>query len=148
MKLNLGSGFRKQLGYINIDNRQECFPDLIFDLTKGLPYPDNSCSEIRAYDFLEHLTPDQALFMIDEVYRVLRPNGKFESFTPSTTGNGAFMDLHHRSFWNRASWMYFCNDEYRKLYGTKAKFRGEAEDVISDTNLNIIHTRVVIYAIK
>ena len=148
MKLNLGCGFRHEEGFVNIDNREECHPDLLCDLSGRLPFEDNSIGEIRAFDFLEHLYPDDAIHLIEEIYRVLAPNGKFESLTPSTIGNGAFMDLHHRSFWNRCSWIYFTDDAHRELYGTKAKFKGNVQDVITNTQLNVIHTHAVLYACK
>lgn len=148
MKLNLGCGYNHEEGFVNIDNRIECKPDLVCDLDFRLPFEDNTIEEIRAFDFLEHLYSDNALFLIDEIYRVLIPNGKFESLTPSTSGNGAYMDLHHKSFWNRCSWIYFIDDAYRHLYGTKAKFKGEIRDVFTNTSLNIIHTHAVLYACK
>ena len=32
MKLNIGSGFRKMDGYINVDNFEECKPDVLMNL--------------------------------------------------------------------------------------------------------------------
>ena len=36
MKLNLGSGFRKRQGYVNIDVREDCNPDIVMDIELGL----------------------------------------------------------------------------------------------------------------
>ena len=148
MKLNLCSGFRKQRGYINIDNRAETDPDLWCDIEGGLPYEDASIEEVRAVDALEHLHQDKVIFVIEEIWRVLKNNGLFYSMTPSTEGAGAFSDFNHRSYWNRASWLYFSNDAYRQLYGTKAKFEGEVQDIMTDRKLNIIHTEATMYAVK
>ncbi len=148
MKLNLGSGYRRKSGYINIDNRPETEPGLLCDIEKGLPYEDGSISEIRAVDILEHFHQDKVIFVIEEIWRVLKNNGLFYSLTPSTEGAGAFSDFNHRSYWNRASWLYFSNDAYRQLYGTKAKFEGEVQDIMTDRKLNIIHTEATMYAVK
>ena len=149
MKLNLGAGFRPQAGYINIDNRPEVEPDLLCDIEIGLPYDDDSIDEIRAVDFLEHVHQDKVIFVIEEIWRVLKDGGLFYSLTPSTAGIGAFMDFNHRSYWNLGSFLYFTDDAYRRLYGTKAKFQGEVRDTIIDHRLrNIIHTEATMYAVK
>ncbi len=146
MKLNLGSGFRQQKEYVNIDNRPETDPDLLCDIEAGLPYEDDSISEIRAVDFLEHT--HQVIFVIEEIWRVLKDNGLFYSRTPATCGRGAFQDPTHVSYWNLNSWLYYTNDDYRKLIGTKAKFQGEVQDIVTDRKMHVIHTEATMYAVK
>ena len=147
MKLNLGCGFRPEEGYVNIDNREEVSPDLVCDITKGLPYEDDSVDEVRAFDFLEHIPIGETIKVIEEIWRVLKPGGKFESFTPSTDGRGAFQDPTHVSFWNMNSWLYYSHPAYRALYGIKANFELETcRNVPSEGN--IIHTYVVAKAKK
>ena len=150
LKLNLGSGYQKLPGYINIDFRPETGPDLCLDVTAGLPYVDNSIDEVRAFDFLEHIPMDKTIAVIEEIYRVLKPEGKFESFTPSTDGRGAFQDPTHRSFWNRNSWFYYSLPAYRNLYGIKAGFNiAICEDELDKPpEWGIIHTHVVAIAKK
>jgi GT2 family glycosyltransferase/predicted SAM-dependent methyltransferase len=147
--LNLGCGYRKLDGYVNIDNRAEVKPDLLCDVLQGLPYSDNSVDEVRAYDFLEHIPQPHMIEVIEEIYRVLKPNGIFESFTPSTDGRGAFQDPTHVSYWNRNSWSYYSDPTSRDLYGIKANFTyAMLEDVITSVGHNIIHTHVVGKAVK
>jgi len=149
MRLNLGSGFRKMNGYINIDNRPETEPDLLCDIEKsGFPADCADVEEVRAVDFLEHLNQDKVIKVIEEIWRVLKNNGLFYSRTPSVEGRGAFQDPTHRSFWCLNSWMYYTNDDYRKLIGTKAKFQGEVQDLITDSKMRIIHTEATLYAVK
>lgn len=148
MKINLGCGFRKIEGYTNIDNRPEVNPDMVCDVLNGLPFDDDSIDEVRAFDFLEHIPLGKTIQVIEEIYRVLKPGGIFESLTPSTDGRGAFMDPTHLSFWNRNSWSYYIIDEYRELYGIKAKFQGQVLDHITNDALHIIHTHAVLQAVK
>ena len=149
MKLNLGSGLRKIDGYINIDNRAEVKPDVICDVPEGLPYPDNSIDEVRAFDFLEHIPLGKTILVIEEIYRVLKPDGFFEHFTPSTDGRGAFQDPTHISFWNYNSWLYYTDDSHRELYGIQAKFNiVQLRDVISNNALRVIHTHGIMEAVK
>jgi len=76
IRLNLGCGGDKREGYINIDIRKSVEPDLILDLeNEGLPYNDNSVEEVVAQDFLEHISWKKAVWLLKEIYRVLRPEG-------------------------------------------------------------------------
>jgi SAM-dependent methyltransferase len=52
------------------------------DLTGALPYSDNSIAKIQAQDVLEHLPFDTAPFVLDEIYRVLKPGGVFRLSVP------------------------------------------------------------------
>lgn len=140
IRLNLGSGYRKIPDFVNIDNRIETGPDMVLDVTRGLPYDDNSVDMVAAMDFLEHIPTGKTVALIEEVYRVLKPGGEFISVTPSTDGRGAFQDPTHVSFWNANSWLYYMDDAYRALYGIRAKFSGSIMDVITDEESHVIHT--------
>ncbi len=149
IRLNLGSGYTKIDGYANIDNRKEVNPDLLCDVLEGLPYDDSSVDEVRAFDFLEHIPLGKQVDVITEIWRVLKPGGLFDSFTPSTDGRGAFQDPTHVSFWNRNSWLYYSDPQYRNLYGIKADFEIEnIEDTEPDPAWMIIHTHVIARARK
>lgn len=77
MKLNLGCGVAKRMGYVNIDKRQEVKPDLVLDLEEAkLPFPDASCSEILANDILEHLSHRVVRQVLKEWRRVLQQRGR------------------------------------------------------------------------
>jgi len=52
------------------------------DLASPLPYPDNSIAKIQAQDVLEHLAFEKVPFVLDEVYRVLKPGGIFRLSVP------------------------------------------------------------------
>jgi SAM-dependent methyltransferase len=52
------------------------------DLTAPLPYPDDSIAKIQAQDVLEHLPFHKVSFVLDEIYRVLRPAGIFRLSVP------------------------------------------------------------------
>jgi len=148
MKVNLGCGYNKPKDFVNVDNRAEVNPDLIADATFSLPFKDNSVDEITANDFLEHVPIGKTSFVVEEIYRVLKDGGRFNSFTPSTDGRGAFQDPTHVSFWNANSWLYYTHDAYRNLYGIKAKFAGKVYDVVTDHSLRIVHTKAQLMAVK
>ena len=148
LKLNLGCGYRKLEGYVNLDDRSIVEPDLLCDISNVLPYRDNEIDEVRAFDFLEHIPIGKTVKVIEDIYRVLKPGGLFEHFTPSTDGRGAFQDPTHISFWNINSWFYYMDDNYRNLCGINAKFEGELKDILTDRHNNIVHTYGKLRAVK
>jgi len=145
LKINLGCGNRKLDGYINIDIDRSVKPDLVHDLQRSIPYPDEFVDHVRAYDFLEHIPIGKTIHVVDEIWRVLKVGGTFEHFTPSTDGRGAFQDPTHQSFWNINSWLYFCKDQWPGQYGIKSRFTVESlQDVITSNELRIIHTHGIL----
>jgi SAM-dependent methyltransferase len=52
------------------------------DLAAALPYAENSIAKIQAQDVLEHLAFDKVPFVLDEIYRVLKPGGAFRLSVP------------------------------------------------------------------
>lgn len=52
------------------------------DITQPFPLPDNSVDAFQAEDVFEHIAYDRLAPVIDEIYRVLRPNGLFRLSLP------------------------------------------------------------------
>ena len=78
MKLNIGCGFNKLDGYLNVDQFPECAPDLLWNLeTTPWPFAESSVDELVAHHVLEHLGQETKVFfaIIKELYRVLRHDG-------------------------------------------------------------------------
>lgn len=122
MRIDLGCGRRKQQGWYGIDCQKLDGVDLVCDCNRVIPLPDSVACEVRAYDFLEHIRNDKRIHIMSEIWRILKPNGIFTSFTPSTDGRGAFQDPTHYSFWNENSFWYYTDDAHRALYDIKPKF--------------------------
>ena len=144
MKLNLGSGNRKKEGYVNIDIDETSGPDLVLDILTGLPYEDETVDKVIAFDFLEHIPIGRTIYVINEIWRVLKLGGIFEHFTPSTDGRGAYQDPTHVSFWNINSWLYYCEGVWAGMYGIESRFKTKnLQDIITSDAYNIIHTHGV-----
>ena len=151
MKLNLGSGMRKLEGYINIDNREECDPDVILDIEEGFPLiGDSTVEEIIAYDILEHVHQDKVIFVMSEIHRVLKLGGIFDFFIPSVEGVGGFMDPYHRSWWNIGSFLYYVHPTWHDLYPKLPFFNvvKQIRRVITDKELQLIHITGQITPVK
>jgi SAM-dependent methyltransferase len=149
-RVNLGCGFRKVAGYINIDISDTHDPDVILDVTKGLYFKDNEIDEVRAYDFMEHIPQDKVIFVMSEIHRVLKPGGIFDFFIPSTEGLGGHMDPSHLSYWNINTFLYFVHPVWHDLYPDWPFFK--VVDVIRKVctmpELNIIHITGKVTPIK
>lgn len=124
MKLNLGCSDRILDGFINVDIAPG--PGVtVADLRRPWPWPDSSIELVQAHDIIEHL-PDK-IHTMNELYRVLQPNGGVEIVVPTTDGPGAFQDPTHVSFWHRHSFWYFeggnpYRDRFAVAYGIVARF--------------------------
>ena len=78
MKLNLGCGFKKKEGYVNVDKFSGCMPDKEWDLTQApWPFEDSSCEEARFEYSLEEMgeTKKDLFAVLKELYRVMKPSG-------------------------------------------------------------------------
>src|SRR4051812_36948930 len=70
--LHLGCGGRLFEGWINIDMESAGKrPDLLLDLSLGLPAPDESVNRIYSEDFLEHLDRRGGRRLLNDCYRAL-----------------------------------------------------------------------------
>lgn len=79
MRLHLGCGKRYISGWTNIDGAEiagQKKPDMVLDLSKPLPFDDRSINEIMAIHLFEHFYPQDALGILSDWYRVLRPMGR------------------------------------------------------------------------
>lgn len=72
MKINIGSGYKRFDGFMNVDDDPGVNPDYIVDLNKGvLPFEDNSIDAVIAHHILEHIGDNFIPLMID-LYRVCK----------------------------------------------------------------------------
>ena len=125
MKLNLGSGNLKKEGFLNIDISKECNPDRVLDITKGLPFEDNSCEEIHCGCVLEQICCNEKfIFVLNEIWRVLKPDGKLTGYVPSTDASVLFKDPMDCRFFQLDTFKYFTVDEhYYKEFGKNYGFK-------------------------
>ena len=135
MKLNICCAERFVEGYVNVDIvPQHVPPGFNFqevDLALSWPWPDNTFTEVLAYDAIEHL-PDH-IHTMNEAWRVLEPGGVFNIDVPTTDGRAAWQDPTHVSFWNRNSFWYYeaenvHRERFTESYGIKAKFKVVREE--------------------
>ena len=114
-KLILGVGEKRHEGYFGIDITPTSATDMVFDLDKpNWPIQDDSIEEVQAVHFLEHIHNHIQLF--NEVYRIMKPNGKFMVMGPHAQSDGAWQDPTHTRPLSLEFFRYF-NREWQEAIG-------------------------------
>lgn len=100
-----------------------------------IPWPDASFGSVSAYDFIEHVPRllssadgDETVFpfvrLMDEVWRVLVPGGRFYALTPAWPHADAFTDPTHVNIITAHTHEYFCGDSpLARMYGFRGRFQ-------------------------
>jgi len=102
-----------------------------------IPFSDEFFDYITAHDFIEHVprviynphrrTPFIAL--MNEIWRTLKPGGRFLSQTPAYPQPATFWDPTHVNFITEQTFpMYFCGSEIGKAYGFEGNFQLFSQD--------------------
>lgn len=102
--LDLGSGehpyMEDNADVVHVDNIYLSHVDLVFDVTKNpLPFKDSEFDKVVMFNFLEHLSPNEMVTVLKEVYRVVRLGGKVIISVPyHSSGNASGDPLHISQF--------------------------------------------------
>jgi SAM-dependent methyltransferase len=100
-----------------------------------IPFEDNHFGSVSAFDFIEHvpriLPADDAvgtrfpfIRLMNEIWRVLAPGGRFYALTPAYPHAEAFTDPTHVNVITAHTHEYFCGDEpTARVYGFVGRFR-------------------------
>ena len=110
VKIDLGCGENKQPNFIGIDVRPLKGVDIVHDLEKfPYPLPDNCASLAVASHLVEHINPHGGVFLkfMDEVWRILKPDGEFLIGTPYAGSPGYWQDPTHCNPCSENTWRYF-----------------------------------------
>lgn len=88
-----------------------------------IPAEDGSVGIIHAYHFFEHLTGEQAIDMLFECQRVLKPGGILQFCMPWFKSEIASQDLTHKSFWTESTFRTLMNNPYYDPSASKKKWK-------------------------
>lgn len=120
IRLDLGCGPRKKLGYVGIDRVKFRGVDIVLDFTKEpLPFTDNMVDAIYSDHALEHLEIEDVVKLMGEIHRVCRNDAQVEIRVPHFSGFTNFYEYHKTSF-RLNSFAEFLWEE--GMYNSKAKF--------------------------
>ena len=110
IQLDIGCGDNKQLGYYGMDIRDIPTADIVHDCEEyPWPLPDESVLRALAIHIVEHINPHRFGFIkwMDEVWRILRPDGQLVIVTPHGYSMGYLQDPTHCNPCNETTWLYF-----------------------------------------
>ena len=110
VKLDIGSGWNQEPGFINIDCRQLPGVDIVHDV-ESLPWPlpDVCATLVMARHMVEHINPTNQGFIkfMDECWRVLKIGGQMMLVTPYAGSPGYWADPTHINGCTPKTWDYF-----------------------------------------
>jgi SAM-dependent methyltransferase len=112
--IDMGGGLNCEPGWESLDVREGAVH--VWDVfgTRHLPFEDSSVFAFRAFDFLEHGSDADALWLMDEIHRCLVPGGWLLSRTPHAMGIGASCDPTHVGRWDERRFLYWCHAGLRQ----------------------------------
>jgi predicted SAM-dependent methyltransferase len=96
--VNIGCGPKSLPGWINLDAARGESIEVVWDLTRGLPFGAETCSAIFGEHVIEHLSKADGEQLVRECYRALQRGGVLRLSTPdagrfirSYIGDGSFL---------------------------------------------------------
>lgn len=104
MKINIGAGRERLDGFLSADVSKIAKPDFVFNVEAGIPFPDNTFSEIRMHRILEHINPCSTRFVLNEIHRVAKPNCIWDIIVPFDNHYQRGMIDHKRGFTFHSFW--------------------------------------------
>ena len=75
LKVNIGCGQEPFPGWANLDLDPGSRADILWDVTDGLPFPNDSCAFMYSEHFLEHLPVQDGIRFLKECHRSLQKGG-------------------------------------------------------------------------
>jgi len=143
--LDLGCGSKKidhpNAKVIGLDIIKHPEVDVVWDLNKlPLPFKDKEFDIVHASHILEHIEDNKKFFaLMDEIYRILKPNGVFHVRVPYWKGIYGISSPEHRRFFSIKSFNYFDHSLKRDLrdYPHLSRF-SKANFKISEKKFNLI----------
>ena len=123
VKVNLGSGYKRIEGFVNVDDDPLVEPDYLVNIEKDkLPFDDNTVEEVRAHHILEHIG-DGFIPLMQEIYRVCKHGAILDIVVPHHFHDNFYSDPTHRRPITVGGMYMFCqktNKEHIEMYGSSS----------------------------
>lgn len=108
INLDVGCGETRQKNWIGMDIRKHKNVDIVHDIQElPWPIPSNSCLQVLMNHVYEHIEPRYRILVIDEIWRVLKPDGKLMLGAPYAHSARAAQDPTHYPCPNEITFTYF-----------------------------------------
>ena len=139
IRLDIGSGFNKQPGFVGMDIRKVQGVDIVHD-AQVIPYPlpKECCNVVLMSHLWEHIEPKNRIKVMDEIWRVMKPDGQLLISSPYYLSFGAYQDPTHYPCPNEATFTYFDpNCSLYRIYQPKP-WRLIRNDYQANGNMEVI----------
>jgi SAM-dependent methyltransferase len=114
IKIDFGCGPNKRQGFLGVDSISFPGVDVVLNVGKDtFPWADGTVSEAHASHFVEHLTAEERMHFVNELYRVMKKGGKCSIITPHWASNRALGDPTHKWPPVAEMWYYYLNKDWR-----------------------------------
>jgi SAM-dependent methyltransferase len=113
-KVNLGCGFKKRPGFLNVDLNAFHEPDLVGDVARLPEFPDGYFEYALAEDVLEHIPRPKTRNVLREWNRILKLGGTLELQIPNVVGLLKLLESRKFKSVEAQEWLLQC------LFGTQA----------------------------
>lgn len=125
MKLNIGSGYKRIEGFMNVDHDPLTGADFCFNIEQDpWPFEDSSVDEVRAHHILEHLG-EGFFHVMKEMYRVCKHTAIIDVIVPHHRHDHFFGDPTHRRPITAQMLKQFSKkycDWHKETYGSSSGF--------------------------
>jgi predicted SAM-dependent methyltransferase len=96
MKINIGGGYKRYDGFLNVDMDYLTSPDIVMNLEKDkFPIEDSTVEEVKAYHIFEHIG-DGFLDFMKELYRICKDGAIIDIEVPHHRHENFFGDPTHK----------------------------------------------------
>lgn len=116
MRLHLGSGKNILSDYINIDSTAHKGVDVVRDVLRGIPFNDSYFDEVLSENFMEHIPQAEVVWLMNEIWRVLKEGGTAHHVIPHAGTLNRWQDPTHLSDWIPETFRYFDVDNPKNQY--------------------------------
>ena len=128
VRIDLGAGPTKHPGSFGVDIWRRASVDLVCDLEQPLPFRSDSVDTVYSSHVVEHVR--NFVSLMEEVYRICKPEATVQISVPYYTSRGAFTDPTHIRFFTEYTFQAF----EPPTYGIKTNFR------IVTTTFHVVRT--------
>jgi len=78
--------------------------DIVRDVRRGIPFDDSTVGQVWCSQCLEHFNGEDLIFIVEEVWRVLKNKGRFEVLVPNRESPNNGKDFTHKKIdWDNYS---------------------------------------------
>lgn len=106
--LDLGCGKNKRVNWVGLDTEEREGVDIVHDVQEfPWPIPDNICLQVLMSHLWEHIEPKYRFRVMDEIWRIMKPNGQLLITAPYAGSWGDAAHPAHYSCPNESTFTFF-----------------------------------------